>query len=401
VLSESLWIRLPVELIREILLFLAETSMKKARELRLVCSDVNILVLPVLFRHVYLVNYDQVFYLASTLLPKRRDYEIPALKSKLHVLPRNLSSYSVKTWAFIINERRPSIETALSSIAPVFVGLSKLAITGQNLSSNAFWLREHFIHPTVMLLVHFGSPHLVNFYDSVFQRVTHLYTSITHGHRYSTIKDIPHLTHLAVSSRANLHDTTARNLAKSLLQILKTCENLVLFVFMLEFPNDTYDDRTYFQWKLWLFKCLQDKRFILCADFRPPRIEWSDIANDRPTLWDRALIWRKNEDAPPTPNKPIHEDQLRESRSLKASFPPVRRRKEDEWEIDLVQRDSFNVHTDDPDLQDLPGFVSAFGWLCLYRRSCFLCLFCFPSLMLSCWIDFLSFLVTYRLRQWY
>src|SRR4051812_34446136 len=112
-LSENIWNRLPVELIREVLLILAGMSISKARQLRFVSSDVNVLVLPVLFRHVHMGLPDHVFHFTATLLPKRKNYGIPGLKSKLHIMPRLLSSYTVNTWVFVVNERRPSIETAL------------------------------------------------------------------------------------------------------------------------------------------------------------------------------------------------------------------------------------------------------------------------------------------------
>ena len=55
----------------------------------------------------------------ATLLTQMKDY-IPALKSKLHIIPRLLSSYKVDTWVLLANDRRSSIESALASIGPVF-----------------------------------------------------------------------------------------------------------------------------------------------------------------------------------------------------------------------------------------------------------------------------------------
>ena len=122
---------------------------------------------------------DHVNRFSATLLPKRKNY-IPALKSKLHIIPHLLSSYKVDTWVLVVNDWCPSIELALASVGPVFSGLSKLAITVRNLSSNAFWLRQRPIYAKVVFLIHYGSPHLVNFYEPssnpspTYTRVSHM-----------------------------------------------------------------------------------------------------------------------------------------------------------------------------------------------------------------------------------
>ncbi|KAF8959293.1 hypothetical protein BDZ97DRAFT_1761489 [Flammula alnicola] len=348
----------PLELIREIVLILAQTSVEKARQLRFVSSDVNVLVLPILFRHVVMLYPEHVNRFTATLLPKRKNY-IPALKSKLHIMPRMLSSYKVDTWVLVVNDRRPSIETALASVAPVFAGLSKLAITGQNLASNAFWLRHHPIHPKLMLLVHYGSPHLVNFYDPIFESVTHLYTCITHGHRYSTIADLPSLTHLAVSTRSELPETIALNVAASLKEILKACDNLASLTFIMDFA--TLDDPQYRMWEKWLEGCLEDKRFAFLPDYRVPRMEWSDIVNGRKTLWDRAREWKQVESVEEPLRTLLHQQMLDASSKEREAFPILGHRREEEWEIDLVQRDNYHPQADDPDLRGATGFISAFG----------------------------------------
>jgi len=357
-LSDKLWSQLPLELIREIILILAQWNTEKARELRFVSNDINTLVLPILFRHVIMIFPEHVNRFTATLLPKRKNY-IPALKSKLHVMPRMLSSYEVDSWVLVINDRRPSIESALASIAPVFVGLSKLAITGQNLSSNAFWLRQHAIHPTILLLVHYGSPHLVNFYDPIFKSVTHLYTCITHGHRYSTVADLPCLIHLAVSTRPDLPETTARNVAASLAAILQVCDNLKSLVVVMELTG--LDDPQYRIWEGWLKECLADKRFVFLPDYRTPRMEWGDIVHERGNLWDRASDWR-HLDAIGEPMRSLLRQQLLDtSRKQRDLFPSLAHRREEEWEIDLVQRDNYHTQADDPDLRGGTGFISAFG----------------------------------------
>ena len=347
-LSAKLWSQLPLELIREILLVLSRMSTENARELRLVSSDVNVLVLPVLFEHVVMVYPEHVNRFTATLLPKRKNY-IPALKSKLHIIPRLLSSYKVDSWVLVVNDRRPSIETALASIGPVFSGLSKLAITGQNLSSNAFWLRQHPIHPKVVFLIHYGSPHLVNFYEPVFKSVTHLYTCITHGHRYSTVADLPCLTHLAVSTRLDLPETTAIKVVASLRAILTACERLQSLVFTMTCTE--FDNPQYRMWEFLLEGCRADKRFRFLPDYRSPRLEWLDIVDGRWNLWDRASVWP-------------HLDLLESSTmdfDRRLSFSSLRDWTGDDWEIDLVQRDNYHPPEDNIEARGERHWLSVLG----------------------------------------
>ncbi|KAF8156080.1 hypothetical protein B0H34DRAFT_799143 [Crassisporium funariophilum] len=339
-LSAYLWRQLPIELMCEILLIMASNDMIDARQLRLVSSDVNVLVLPIVFRHVILLLPKHVTQFTATLLPKRKNY-IPALKSKLHIMPRQLSSYRVDSLVLVVNNQRPSIESAMASVGDVFCGLTKLAITCQNLSSNAFWLRKHPIHPKIMLLVHYGTPHLVNFYDPIFESVTHLYTCITHGHRYSTVADMPALTHLAVSTRVSLPATTALKVAASLKAILETCDRLQRLVLLMGCAH--IDESEFMMWEGWLEGCMKDKRFILFPDFRPPCWEWLDIVNGEHTLWDRAIAW----------------PQELNGWSDKETFPAIRNWPGHEWEIDLVQRDDYHPPEDDPDARGEKDWLEA------------------------------------------
>ena len=348
-LSAKLWSQLPLELIREILLVLSRMSSENARELRLVSSDVNVLVLPVLFKHVVMVLPGHVNRFTATLLPKRKNY-IPALKSKLHIIPRLLSSYKVDTWVLVVNDQRPSIETALASIGPVFAGLSKLAITGQNLCSNAFWLRQYPIHPKVVFLIHYGSPHLVNFYEPVFKSVTHLYTCITHGHRYSSVADLPCLTHLAVNTRLDLPETTAIKVAASLRAILTACDRLESLVLTMECTE--FDNPRYRMWEYLLEGCREDKRFKLLPDYRSPRLEWLDIVDGGWNLWDRARVW---------PHVNLLESSKMDVGREPATFPSLRNRTGDDWEIDLVQRDNYHPPEDNIEARGEKHWLSAMG----------------------------------------
>ena len=296
-----------------------------------------------------MVYPDHVNRFTTTLLPKRKNY-IPALKSKLHIIPRLLSSYKVDTWVLVVNDRRPSIESALASIGPVFSGLSKLAITGQNLSSNAFWLRQHPIYPKVVFLIHYGSPHLVNFYEPIFKSVTHLYTCITHGHRYSTVADLPCLTHLAVNTRLDLPQTTAIKVVASLRAILTACERLESLVFTMACTE--FDNPQYRMWEFLLEECREDKRFRFFPDYRSPRLEWLDILDGKWNLWDRARVW---------PQLDLLESSTMCFVEEPASFPSLRNWTGDDWEIDLVQRDNYHPPEDNIEARGERHWLSALG----------------------------------------
>src|SRR5258708_12568523 len=156
-LSPETWANLPLELIREILFILAMLSEQNARDLRLVSSDVNVLVLPLLFRNISINKTKDVARLTTILLPKRKNH-IPALKSRLHVIPRPLSTYKVKSCILVINDRRPSIEESLARIAPVFCSISNLAIPPRNLQAHGYCLTRPPTHPKLIMLLHSSSP---------------------------------------------------------------------------------------------------------------------------------------------------------------------------------------------------------------------------------------------------
>ena len=231
------------------------------------------------------------------------------------------------------------METALASVGPVFAGITKLAITGQSLSANAYWLRQHPIHPRYLMILHHGSPHLVNFHEPVLSGVTHLYTSITHGHRFSSVADVPGLTHLAVHARVGLSADTAAKVAYSLQTILDTCPRLECLVLSLN--ADSLSDPHLEMWEYVLERCLADTRFILLPYYRLPRIEWSDIVSGQSTIWTRAKEWVKMD----------REDvkELTTVEQEKSMFPPLKHPKEGEWEIDLVQTDDYWPRDENPD----------------------------------------------------
>ncbi len=376
---------LPLELIREVLFLLAMTSHRKARELRLVSSDVNVLVLPLLFRNIVITTPNDVYQLTTVLLPKRK-YHIPALKSRFHVMPRPLATYNVESCVLVINDRRPSIEEALARIAPVFCSISKLAITARNLQAHGYWLRKHPIRPKIMVIVHYGSPHLFNYHDPIFENVTHLYTSTLYGHRSSTVIDLPSLTHLAVCTRPDLPEAIANSIVDSLCAILEECKTLQMLVLVMDFGSSFISDIRMPLWESRLDDFTSDNRFVFLPDFRAPRLEWEDIVRDSApitssaagldgpesfydSVWKRAEGWRRVlkglSDTPYTPeffNKNVlHLAFLRQSHLRVIAGESFSNHHGPEWEIDLVERDNYeHPKASDPDLK-CAGFQSAFG----------------------------------------
>jgi hypothetical protein len=333
-----------VELLREIILYLASTTAHSARELRLVSRYANIWVLPLLFRTLVLTAPEHITRFAATLLPKRK-FHIPALKSKLHTFPRPLSSYTVESLALVINTRLPSIETALASVAPAFTHLKNLAITGQNMSSNAYWLRQYPIRPRKMMILHFGSPQMVNFREPIFESVTHLYTSVLVGYRDSSVEHLPHLTHLAVHARIDLSEDLASRVTQLLRTTLESLPDLRTLVLVIN-SDEVYDTRLAL-WLRLLVECLKDKRFILLPYFRHPRMEWEAMLADEHTVWDRAQVWRRVESEDDFTQVQYRGDMLKAVRSEHASLPG-KKFMEADWEVDLIERDGFYPMDADP-----------------------------------------------------
>lgn len=331
--STDVWSRLPTELLREIILHSASTSNSRARTLRSVCRCINIWILPILFHTLVLTSPDHISRFAATLLPKKK-LHIPALKSQLHIFPCPLSSYIIESLALVVQTRLPSVEIALESVAPAFSRLKNLVISGQNLSSNAHWLRQHPIHPQQMMILHFGFPQLVNFHEPIFQSVTHLYTSTLTGHRNSSVADLPSLTHVAVHTRIDHSEFTAGRFAKQLLNTLEAMPQLQCLVLVLN-SNGLRDPKLQ-PWAKLLKPCFADERFFLLPYFRDVYLECQDVLASRSKVWDRARQWRQIESQDDTIKTRFMHDV---SRSDPDSSRRIKNYMDAVWYIDLVQRD--------------------------------------------------------------
>lgn len=342
-LTREIWSRLPIELLREIILYLASTSLRTARQIRLVSRHTNVWVLPLLFHTLTLTTPDHVVRFASTLLPKRKIH-IPALKSTLHTSPRALSSYNVESLALVVNARLPSVEIALANVAPAFTHVKNFVTTAQNLSSNAHWIRQHPIRPQHMMILHFGLPHTVNYREPVFDCVTHLYTSVLAGHRGTSVLDLPRLTHLAVHTRVTLPELTALAVIDQILETLEALPNLEHFVLVL--GSSLVYDPSLEKWKTRLEPCVLDKRFTVLPYFRDLKLEWQDMVEGRYHIWERAKAWCSVADEDDLV-KIRHRSDIWKTLRMEHSLQP-RKPLETTWEIDLVQRDNYSSYEGDP-----------------------------------------------------
>jgi len=281
-----------------------------------------------------LTSPDDISRFAAALLPKRKIH-IPALKYQLHTFPCPLSSYAIESLALVVQTRLPSVEIALASVAPAFSRLKNLVISGQNLSSNAYWLRQHPIYPERMMILHFGYPQLVNFREPIFQSVTHLYTSTLAGHRSSSVTDVPLLTHLAVHTRIDLPQSTAVRIVQQLLNTLKATPQLQCLVLVLN-SNELLHPKLQ-SWLNVLKPCFGDDRFFLLPFFRDVYLECQDMLASGSKVWDRAKFWRQVE---------FQDDTIKTRfmhRVTRGDLDAPQRTKtymDAVWYIDLVQKDS-------------------------------------------------------------
>jgi hypothetical protein len=229
----------------------------------------------------------------------------------------------------------PSVEIALENVAPAFSRLKNLVISGQNLSSNAHWLRLHPIHPQQMMILHFGFPQLVNFREPIFQSVSHLYTSTLAGYRDSSVADLPLLTHLAVHTHASPLGPTAVRIVGQLVDTLQAMPQLQCLVLVLNGIN--LQRLNLHLWENILKPCFSDKRFFLLPYFRDVYLECLDVLTSGSRVWDRAKLWRQIESQDNASKRELTQSVWQTdpdtSRRIKNYMDAV-------WYIDLVQQDT-------------------------------------------------------------
>lgn len=340
-LESSIWSQLPMEIVQEVVLILATSSTHDALNLRLVSRYFNSCVLPILFQHLRLQSTDQILRFAAVILPKKKSF-IPALKStrRLHDIPRALDTYSVTSLALSTTDCVPSVENALESIAPVFVGLQYLAITSQNLSSHGYWIRKHPIRPRKVMILHFGRPAPFNFREPLFSSVTHLFTPLLFdGLRESSVSDLTSLTHLAVYTRSDITAVAIRSVTRQIHEALDTVPRLQRLVL----SSDR--DLTFLRnWVAPLKECLQDHRFIILPSFRGALKEWEEMLSGDCDIWARADEWEMN--------KPANDYWYRSAPGIGVNMRDMMailsKRSYPEWDIDLVEKADFLDAASDP-----------------------------------------------------
>lgn len=342
-LCSSTWSQLPVELLKEIVLFVIATSTRDALSLRLMSRYFNGFILPILFQHVCLHSTEEILRFVIIISPKRK-ITIPALKSQLHTPPRALDLYSIMSLALTTMDRRPSAESALDRIAPVFTTIKCLAITAQNLSSHAFWMRKHLIRPRKVMIMHFGRPTHVNFRESVFSATTHLFTPVLFdGLRDSTIEDLPHLTHLAVHTRAQLSYESIRAVANMLYDALRRLPRLQQLV--LARDDSTCSLQSLSHWSILLKKCTNDNRFIHLPYFRGAIEEWVDMVVGETDIWSRAEDWSKM-DSPHRWTQQV--EYMLRNEACRKLYRWQQIKGTGSWDVDLIERDDYREPAADP-----------------------------------------------------
>lgn len=395
----SLWPALPVELKRLILELVALDDINDARSLRFVSRDINVLVLPIVFNNIIIENIDDVVSVTLTILPP------PAIHHKLRSRkpdpPRVLSTYSTTSLALLLPDSLPSIENALAGVGSAFSRLRYLAITSRNLSSNAFWLRDNYVRPTHLMLLHHGSPRPVNWRDTILRQVTHLFTSSLDSHGRSTLSDLHNLTHVAVQTHTELSEDTICYIADKLewlldVTVFPNLQALVLALdrfpkppqhckFTISYPQDTAARERYLillsRWRINLQFCLSSCKFYILPDPRCPQTEWENwVHRDSQDIWCRARSYREK-----YPNSIVldpREPEIRQDLDQWLTLiqvdllqfdvsPPSssvsdtksyrkRRYPKIDWEIDLVQRDGYR-ETDRLDPEEAGEYEHVLG----------------------------------------
>ena len=346
-LNVEVWRNLPIELVTEILIYMAVADRTDAKNLCLVSSSIRRLISSCLYHNVLLRNAEQVTSFASPFLPKRSSLFLSSSSQRKPVSP-----FPIYSLALAVPARRPSIEEMLGSIGNAFKNISNLSITAPLLGAHAFWLRKHHVRPTTAMIFHLGLPNPVNFRESYFSHVTHLYTSTLTGFHSSSLRDLPALTHVALTVRASQPERVMHNITAQIRELLHDCGNLHMIVLSLGTPAFRgHEGYCYYLtcWDRILSFCASHPRFFLLPYVRPARLEWDDITSRQPDVFSRAKEWREIE--------------------AEAEEGSKREKKEAIWKQVWTEEEEFKRWKDgrewDLDLREAPGYLekkSSLDW---------------------------------------
>ncbi|KAH9059186.1 hypothetical protein EDB87DRAFT_1684942 [Lactarius vividus] len=352
-LSPTIWSSLPIELVTQILLYVAFASRVDAHALCLVSSAVRRAVLPALYHNVFLRHAAQVPAFVSPF----------AVSTDWHPSHRCPSPSNAKLLAYIpihalalaLPTKRPSLEVAVARAAPALASLEHLALTAPLLGAHAHWLRggsggeQRAIQPRTLMLYHLGRPVPVHFGEPFLRSVTHLYTSTLTGFRGSSLASLPALTHVALATRAAQPPAIIDEVLASARRVLAACPDLVMLVLALDGAQMPAQVQAQMQVQelanaLGLgpsqsppaparshrAPCAVAHR--ACAAPRP-----QDIIAGAPDVFACARVWREAE---------AHGDaagMLRLAAEVTARNTALESWKEDEWDLDLMTAPGY-VH---------------------------------------------------------
>ncbi|KAI9431488.1 hypothetical protein H4582DRAFT_1239564 [Lactarius indigo] len=372
-LSPTIWSTLPIELVTQILLYVAFASRVDAHALCLVSSAVRRAVLPALYHNVFLRHAAQVPAFVSPF----------AISTDWHPSHRCSSPSNAKLLAYIpihalalaLPTKRPSLEVALARAAPALASLEHLALTAPLLGAHAHWLRgsssggeRRAIQPRTLMLYHLGRPAPVHFGEPFLRNVTHLYTSTLTGFRGSSLASLPALTHVALATRAAQPPAIVDEVLASARRVLAACPDLAMLVLALDGAQMPAQVQAQMQvqelanalglgpsqspppqlgaialpapWRTALAQLparKRDPRLHVLPFALRARLAWQDVIAGAPDVFACARLWREAE---------AHGDaagMLRLAAEVGARNTALESWKEDEWDLDLMTAPGY-VH---------------------------------------------------------
>jgi hypothetical protein len=344
----ALWSTLPIELVTQILLYVAFASRADAHTLCLVSSAVRRAVLPALYHSVLLRHATQVpafvspFAISTSWRPSR--YSPSPGNAKL------LAHIPIHALALALPTKRPSLESALARTAPALASLEHLALTAPLLGAHAHWLRgnindELAIQPRTLMLYHLGRPAPVHFGEPFLRHVTHLYTSTLTGFRGTSPATLPALTHIALSTRATQTPAIIDDVLASARRVLSACPELAMLVLALEGAQvQAQVELAQAQgsialpapWRAALARQRDPRLYVLPFALRA-RLAWQDIIAGAPDVFACARVWRDAE------ARGDADGMLRLVVEVGARNTALESWKEEEWDLDLMTAPGF-VH---------------------------------------------------------